>query len=484
MVFTQIRPFWLDEWFIIYNLKTRDTAGLFGQLEFMQQFPRVYLVLLKLFTSFFNYSYFSLRAPSFMVGIAVIMFSYKMMRKIFDAQIFARYLFVLVLVSSITFTEYFVQIKQYTMDILLSVFALWQLIEILNIKEGCPVKINRYVFLCISFLIAPFFSYTYPIAVSPVYIVVLLQTIVILRSKGIPSVKRSAVLLKLAPLFLCTLSTALFYKADVKQLIADRGMYSYWNVLMINDNNKLGSFFTNFYLLFSQLGAGIVFETLFGILGVVSFIYGIISGTSSYIKKEHSLEAQLKIYSCLLLVLTFILFLCRKLPMGSPRLNAFTMPSITILIIYFISRISKNLRGDLQRIILPAILYIGVIGNVFSTCLNFFTSAKYKKQMENYVSTEKAIRLAQSKKLPVLVTTGIAYPFYQDFQGPVNDTNALNPCVWVIKTFPAYHMNEPVQIYALKDLATVKESMEQLPPGINSALAGDGISYKIYYRNK
>ena len=64
LVLAQIKPFWVDEWFIIYNLKTKNAAALFGQLEFMQQFPRVYLVLLKSFTSFFNYRA-SLKTPYF-----------------------------------------------------------------------------------------------------------------------------------------------------------------------------------------------------------------------------------------------------------------------------------------------------------------------------------------------------------------------------------------------------------------------------------
>src|SRR5439155_1096623 len=76
-----------------------------------------------------------------------------------------------------------VQIKQYEMEILLSLVAIWQLLELLEIRESRPPGIARYLLLCLSFLISPFFSYTYPIAVAPVFIVMFVQGIQILVNK-------------------------------------------------------------------------------------------------------------------------------------------------------------------------------------------------------------------------------------------------------------------------------------------------------------
>jgi hypothetical protein len=112
----------------------------------------------------------------------------------------------------------------------------------------------------------------------------------------------------------------------------------------------------------------------------------------------------------LLLLLTFVLFLCRKLPIGSPRLNAFTTPSIAILVIYLLNSISVNFRGNLQKLVLPAIIYIGVIGNVFTTYINFFSSATYQKQMHIYSATENAIHLARDKKYPCLLHQASVIP--------------------------------------------------------------------------
>jgi 4-amino-4-deoxy-L-arabinose transferase-like glycosyltransferase len=113
---------------VVYYLqfKTKTGKDLFGQLHFLQQFPRVYLALFKAFTAAFNYSYVSLRLPSFLVSLATIMLSYDVTRKLFDKLSFTRYLFMMILASSFTFVKYFVEVKQYPMDILLSVLAVWQ----------------------------------------------------------------------------------------------------------------------------------------------------------------------------------------------------------------------------------------------------------------------------------------------------------------------------------------------------------------------
>jgi len=477
MVIAPIKPFWVDEWFIISSLKTKSSAELMGQLNFMQQFPRIYLELFKSFSSFFNYSYSALRLPSFLVSAATIILSYKVMKKLYGQQVFTRYLFVLLLASSFTFCEYFVEVKQYAMDILLSVVAIWQLIELLNLGAGKIVNIRKYIFLCAGFFIAPFFSYTYPIAIAPAYGIILLQTIGSFKNKGNPT-KWKTTLLQWIPLLTSALGIALFYIIDAKQLATDKCMYERWSFLMIDNNHKIFSFLTGCYTLFSQTGAGLLYETIFGILGVSAFILGIVSCIKNYIKKEQSLEVQVRAYCCLLLSLTIILYLFRRLPLGTPRLNAFTTPSIAILIIYIVNRISINFHSDLKRKILPAILYIGLVGNVFTWYINYFTSPRYKKQMAIYTATQKAIGLAQAKKIPILITPGIAYPYEQ----ATIDAGAPDPAVWVLKTFPAYDVNAPLPVYAISGLDHTKEYLEHLPPGIQTVLVGDGISFQIYNR--
>src|SRR5690606_18073544 len=139
------------------------------------QFPRVYLQLTKIVSSFFDYTYFSLRFPAYFLAALNVWFCFRLMKRIYKPLFLECYLFVLMTVSNFTFIEYLVQTKHYQMEILMSLTALWQMLEMISLFEKGLRHKARYVLLCAVFLIAPFFSYTYPIAVAPVFIVVLLQ---------------------------------------------------------------------------------------------------------------------------------------------------------------------------------------------------------------------------------------------------------------------------------------------------------------------
>ena len=479
MVFVQIKPFWVDEWFIMSSLKTKNSKEIFGQLNFMQQFPRVYLSLFRSFTSSFNYSYTSLRLPSYIVSLLTMVLGFRLTKKIGGDSIFARYLFILVVVSSFTFTEYYVEVKQYPMDILLSVFAIWQLIELLRIKPGNVIKPVRYIFLCITFFIVPFFSYTYPIAIAPAYAVVFLQTISLFSRTDTAKIKWRYTLLQWLPLAIGAAGIIAFYIVDARQLSTDKIMYDRWSFLMIDKDNKIYSALTSIYTMFSQTGAGLLFETIFGILGIAGLITGIVACIKKYVRKEYSTEMQLRTYACLLLLLAIVLFLFKKLPLGTPRLNAFTTPSIALLIIYLINGISLKLKGKTQGRILPIIMYAGVIGNFFTVYINYFSKPVYKRQMTTYNATQKAIQYAQDKKMPLLVSLAVAYPY----ERATTDAGAPDPAVWVLKTFPAYHVEEHLPVYAISDLDHVKECMAKLPADISTVVAGDGITYLVINRN-
>ncbi len=366
LVLVQIKPFWIDEWRVIYNLKYKSPTMLLGQLDFMQQFPRVYLEIIKGFTSMFDYSYLTLRLPSFLVGTFAIIFCYRLMKKIFPAAYLNRFLLVMIMVSSYPFTEYFVQVKQYTMDILLSLVAIWQLLELLRIKEVFPGK-GRYLLLCFSFFICPFFSYTYPIAVAPVFLIVLIHSVDLFRRRNDAIVKRKIFRLWL-PLFLGVISIGVFYLIDVAQLMADKGMRQFWGPLMMNDGFSWGLFFINVYLFLSEAGSGLVYTVLFGVLGIISFGYGIYQSRAILLRRTFSNGEAALVYSVLLIVVAIILFIADKLPLGNARLNAFTIPSVFILVICLLDQLKNRVHTAKLSKTLSLILYVGVIGNIYTTC--------------------------------------------------------------------------------------------------------------------
>ena len=479
MVVAEIKPFWVDEWRVIYNLKYKNAAMLWGPLDFLQQFPRTYLVIIKTFTSLFDYSYFALRLPSWLVGTFTIVFCYRLMNKIYTRSHFNRFLFVMILVSASTFTCYYVQIKQYTMDILLSLAAIWQLIELLKLKDKKIRDKGMYFLLCTSFLIVPFFSYTYPIAIAPVFIIQLVQSVLLMKNGNIATGKARILLLQWFPLFLCAVSISVFFIIDVSQLMADKGMHQYWGHLMMDGGFNWSSFFYEFYNLFAEVGSGLLFWYIFGILGIISFLYGITTSTKNFLKNKNHINYIMVLYSTLLLTLVIILFISGKFPLGEPRLNAFTIPAISILMIGFLEQLNQKGKQAIISKTLSVILYAGVTGNIYTTFFADFTGPGYARKMDIYRSSEKAILLAQSKKIPILITPEIAWPYDKTLNFPFMNTV---PGDWVLKTFPAYHVAENIPVYAISSLDSLPENLKLLPANVTSVLAGDGRSFQIIKR--
>ncbi len=474
-VIFQIRPFWIDEWRVIYNLKFKTSAELWGPLDFMQQFPRVYLQLVKGFTSWFNYNYFSLRLPSFIVGSLTMLMAWRVMKRIFPEGHFNRFLFVIILISSCTFTDYFVQIKQYTMDLLLSLIALWQFIELIELPKAAKINWFSYLILSLSFAVVPYFSYIYPIAISPVFIIVFIQALLRFKdNKASMAFKQG--LNQGFPLLLCLISILLFYKIDVAQLMADKGMHQYWGHLMMKDGFNLGSFLNNFFNFFAEEGAGLIYWLLFGILGMGSFIFGIYYTIKYALKNVQGFNEQIRLYCVMLLIVVTILFLAGKFPMGEPRLNSFTVPSMAILMILLLDSLAEV--GKLRKVsvILSVILYVGVIGNIYTTFFSSISGPEYNKKLSIYRATEKAISEAQSKHLPIYITPEVAYPYDKTLNLPYNTTV---PGDWVLKTFPAFDAKTNTPVINIKSVSEITNPTSQVSTTGKEIMIGDGLVYSV-----
>lgn len=497
LVLIQAKPFGVDEWRLIYNIKFKEPAALWSHLDFVQQFPRAYLELIKLFCAPFDYSYFTLRLPSFLVGTATIILCYRLMNQIYQPLQRTHYLFILILVASHAFLEHFIEVKQYTMDILLSLAAIWQLIVLLSL-HGSGIDKQRYILLCLSFLIVPFFSYTYPIAVAPVYIIVFLQSInQIIITRGIVHTKKY-LFQKWLPLSIGLISMTIFYLTDVSQVMADKSMHEYWASQMMLHGFDTRLLLTNFFMLFAQVGSGAIFQFLFGISGMVAFALGIFQ---CFKKFDYSTIAFLKLYSILLIAFALILFITGKLPLGVPRLNAFTIAAIAMLITNMVHTLLRSLPLRKIAVALYTILFIGLIGNMVNSYATGFIKNEYSKKLSIYVNTENAIILAQKQHLPILITPHIAFPDDKVLHFPGNNTLAANMCFppgydksihciaadnipgdWVLKTFPAYKQQYHIPVYAINDLNKLNDCIQQLPASVKTCLVGDGVSFKIINR--
>lgn len=407
MVFFLCKPFWIDEWRLIYNLKFKSFKEIWGPLSYTQQFPRVYLYLLKRFAHHFNYNYMSLRLPALCIASISILLVSHIKKKLYDAQDFFGYLFVFMFLGFSVFLDYLVQTKHYEMELLLSLIAIWQVLIFNKLYNGVKVIHYKYVLLIVSLFLGPFFSYTYPIVMASVYAVSLLYVIRHFQHKKFDSSFWKLLL----PMVVGIGGLLWAYKLDIAQLMADQQMHHYWSYKMISAEHGLIYKICMIWNLFAVMGSGLIFEIIFGILGLISFIYGVILLLKQPLfKAEMSLKYVLNLYSITLICLVFILFFIGKLPIGEAKFNAFILPALAILLIQWLSGpIWPMVKFPYPRII-AVILYLGLIGNIVSTSINTLSGEEYEKRVAIYHTTNNALQRAIQSKLPIYTTPQVAWP--------------------------------------------------------------------------
>jgi hypothetical protein len=452
-------PFWIDEWMLLDNIKFKTPAQLWGILAHTQQFPRVYLQLVKYFSAACDYSYFSLRLPSFIVHCCGIALLYRLSDRIFRQDNLSRFLWMLIYISFNTSIHYFVQVKQYTMEMALSLVAIWQLLTLLRAeKEQLPASVLVLLFL--SFGLCTFFSYTYPIVLAPVYVIVVLRMLQQRRAKP-------ATILALAA---GIAAVGIFYRLDVQQVLADPGMQDFWKDLLMK-TFSWNVFFTNSYAMFCNPGTGDLFGHIFGVLGVAAFVYGHYVTARKLFSSHH--EAELLVcYSTLLIWIVLGLFIAGKLPLGTFRLSSFVVAADGFLIIYMLLQLKK----------LPALkqaatvglwgLFLAAAGTVWVTIAELATP-EHAKKIRIYNTCDEALRKARREKLPILVTPGIAYPFDDRWPGD-----------WILKTHPQYKTYEPLEVYPVPHADSAVHYLSLIHAQRGTAIVLDGNKYHLLYFNK
>jgi len=497
MALFEIRPFWNDEWRLIYNLKFKSEKELWGVLDLLQECPRTYLICLKKITSFFDYSYQSLRFPALITAAAGIFLMFRLRKLIFPSPTINGYLFILILLSSQTFTDYIVQTKQYEMELFLTLAALLQLKAFYDLRFGMmKVGSIRYILLCLSLIVAPFFSYTYTIAVLPVFPICFF---LILRGFSSNCIERDRwLLLKMGlPLGLALASILVFYRVDLSHVMANSRMYhSYRNMLGMNEHEN--PVLLNMWKFFSLVGSGFVFEIIFGLVGLASFLFYLAKHSWDDLSNDHySFGKICRIYAALLISITLMLIASQKLMGGVARLVAFTVPSVSILIIYFLDHLNtaKGLVSRLGKAV-SLVIFVGLIGNVITTFINVFTYPEYKNRITTYHQTGLALKDARLKKAPLLFTEGVKgdkieksapQPGTIATQTITDEQKAgldyLCPEV-VLKVNPEYKVWDTVQVYQAPDAKWVKDYVAQLPEKFTIAVFTDGIHFETYRRKQ
>ena len=176
--------------------------------------------------------------------------------------------------------------------------------------------------------------------------------------------------------------------------------------------------------------------------------------------------------------------------MGSvARLTVFTVPSISMLIISFFGDLKARYSYIKLANILTSILFIGLFGNIISTCINTFTYPEYSNRIATYSNTSLALKQSRLSKIPILITDGVLGDKI-DEHAPVPGKisfNTITPkqiagvdtlCAEaVLKVNPEYKVWDTIPVYFIPDMKWTNEYMKQLPAEYKSAIAGDGINF-------
>jgi len=488
MAFFPIRPFWNDEWRLIYNIKFKDYGALWGRLDLLQECPRVYLSLLKFISAHLDYSYTSLRLPPLVIGAASVALLFYLRKRLYSDNSVLSYLFILILISSQTFTDYLTQVKQYEIDLFLCLVALWQLLVLLKVSQDGVRDRFGYGLACLVFIVAPFFSYTYPIVVAALYPAVLAAAWIRRPISG--SVFKHYFFL-LMPLFFAGISILVFYLIDVRHVMADKSMYD--SYLKAYYQGERPGVIQNFWNLFALIGSGFLFELIFGVLGILAFFHGFFMLAKKQFRSFTSHDYFI-LYALALLLLVMGLVFSGKIVGGVARLTAYTVPSISILILSLLEQLKSRFGFVRLTKGIAFLLFAGLAGNIISSCINTFTYPEYQSRITTYRNTAKALRDARNKKLPFLYTDGVCGDQWEvpaPAPGKISRYN-ISPAQIagadtvaaevIVKVNPEYKVWDTIPIFYMPERKWINEYVKQLPDSFSAAIAGDGIRYKKYKR--
>lgn len=446
------KGFWLDEWFVLYNIKFRNYRELFGNLFYIQQIPRVYLSLLKFFIEFFNYSYFSIRfIPTLIQVINILLITIVSSRILFKNQMNKKYLFILLFLSYHSTLFYFSQIKQYSMEIfwtILCVIAFSYLTKNYIYLKG---KVLPFAGLVLLFLIGPLFSYSFPVVASP--LILFLFFTILDKSNKSASAKKAYLLIAA---FLIGITISWF--TDLQFVLFDRQQYGNFskNIMAYNSWKGLANGFYNIIWLFNSIFFFdksypliiMTFLYILKLLTMVSIIYGIFLSGQRLLKnrKMFSLRnsalsfnqrPEAYIYFLAILVVTIGLYFLKLLPIGYHRLSYFCVLPLSYFFINGLYGISDKIH-KLKPAFLLAAFFIATFPAVRSS-VNEFRNKNLNFDQAIYENVGNAIKAANKFTLPIVVKNNEFYP----------ESIMKNEETLIIKTHHLYKPDKHPKIYQI-----------------------------------
>lgn len=332
MHYFSFRELWLDETFILNNLKNLGYPQLIGPLKHCQAFPRAYLLIIKFFAEKFNYTILSLRFFPLVSMLVAFVIWIKIYRRIFS---FSRDFLLILLswVSGYALVYYSSELKQYSLDVLIfGVFVLY-LIHQQDFKDKKPTLNFTILSLALPCLI--------PLSYSSVFIfwLPLFNFLFLMRSN------KKIIFISIAYAVSSLFFIWLLYFFDLRFGLLSTCLFQYWNGYFLC-TDSLYCFMRSFAEGISRFVVWFFgTQKLLKIAGAFLVPFFLISlfvrGVKS-LKKERFKVFSLDAIGLVLFTELFILGLLKKYPFTGERITLFSAPIIFYFIVTGIGLLKKK----------------------------------------------------------------------------------------------------------------------------------------------
>jgi hypothetical protein len=419
-----LKGFWLDEWFILYNIKFHTYSGLFNNLYYSQQFPRVYLSTVKFIAEIFNYNYFAIRVLPFSFQIVNIFLIYFLISKVvFPSDKFKALLFVLFFLSFHTTFFYFSQLKAYTADIFFTLMSVWYFYFLSKNYKSLSISSIRYLGMLFFIFSGIFLSYTFPIVFAPILIFLFLTFLSEIREHKIS-------LKSILPMAVFIVALVLSYFTDLRFVLSDKGQYQNFSTYVMNYGNirlfikslwNIAWLFTSMFFFDKAYNSYFLILLYFikiiiligGVTGLILVLYKYSKKTVSekwnYIKTINFINPiNIDIYLLVLFFVTIALYFLRMLPLGTHRINYFCFVFVTYFLITGVSFLLKRFKQS-KYFLLPLIIFAAFFPAVQGN-INELKNTNLDFDQKIYNNVGKALNAAHHYSLPVVVPYNEFYP--------------------------------------------------------------------------
>ncbi|MFH1772623.1 MAG: hypothetical protein ABH872_07400 [Candidatus Omnitrophota bacterium] len=356
------RPLWLDENFVLGNIKSLNYAEIFGPLKDNQAFPRAYLLLVKLVSRPFNYNSLSLR----LLPLIFMVLAFFVWKRVYGRELknnFHKLIAVFSFASAYYITYYASELKHYSMDVLVAGLFCLYLSAQNRLLSGKPSK--RFI---VATAVLPF---TFFLSYSSFFIfwIVIYNFLFLMRSH------KNLTGIFLIFTFLSIIFSVIVYYFDLRHSLGQKALFSYWDDYFLCTKSFycfVKSFFEGFRKLSVWWFGNSSFFRKAASFFIPFFAVSIFAGGFKSFKKDKLYIWSLEAISLIIFLELVFLGLIKKYPFTGERITLFFAPFVFSGIIKGINIFRKQRPLYLGASCLYIVFLVTCCANTFINYLKLY----------------------------------------------------------------------------------------------------------------